>query len=44
MTAILTTVREQIRNARRIAVLSGAGISAASGIPTFRDALSGLWA
>jgi len=25
-------------------VLSGAGISAASGIPTFRDALTGLWA
>ncbi|PBJ83532.1 NAD-dependent deacylase [Lysobacteraceae bacterium NML93-0399] len=28
----------------RIVVLSGAGISAASGIPTFRDALTGLWA
>lgn len=44
MTAILTKVRDQIRNAHRIAVLSGAGISAASGIPTFRDALTGLWA
>ncbi|HZA94490.1 MAG TPA: Sir2 family NAD-dependent protein deacetylase, partial [Burkholderiaceae bacterium] len=30
--------------ARRVAVLTGAGISAESGIPTFRDASSGLWA
>lgn len=35
---------ERLREARRIAVLTGAGISAESGIPTFRDALSGLWA
>lgn len=28
----------------RIVVLSGAGLSAESGIPTFRDALTGLWA
>ncbi|MCD9027088.1 NAD-dependent protein deacylase [Luteimonas sp. BDR2-5] len=28
----------------RIAVLSGAGLSADSGIPTFRDAPAGLWA
>jgi NAD-dependent deacetylase len=27
-----------------VAVLTGAGISAESGIPTFRDALTGLWA
>jgi NAD-dependent deacetylase len=33
-----------VRSARRIAVLSGAGMSAESGIPTFRDALTGLWA
>jgi NAD-dependent deacetylase len=33
-----------LRNARRIAVLTGAGISAESGIPTFRDAQTGLWA
>ena len=31
-----------IRNARRITVLSGAGMSAESNIPTFRDA-GGLW-
>jgi NAD-dependent deacetylase len=34
----------RLREARRVAVLTGAGISAESGIPTFRDALTGLWA
>lgn len=29
--------------ARRVAVLTGAGISAESGIPTFREAQTGLW-
>src|ERR1051325_3991857 len=33
-----------LRAARRVAVLTGAGISAESGIPTFRDAMTGLWA
>jgi NAD-dependent deacetylase len=28
----------------RLTVLTGAGVSAESGIPTFRDALTGLWA
>jgi NAD-dependent deacetylase len=32
-----------LRRARHVAVLTGAGISAESGIPTFRDAQSGLW-
>ena len=32
-----------LRSARHIAVLTGAGVSAESGIPTFRDALTGLW-
>lgn len=32
-----------VRAARRIVVLTGAGMSAESGIPTFRDALTGLW-
>lgn len=36
-------VRE-IADAGRIAVLTGAGISAESGVPTFRDAQTGLWA
>jgi NAD-dependent deacetylase len=35
---------ERLGSARRVAVLTGAGISAESGIPTFRDALTGLWA
>jgi NAD-dependent deacetylase len=35
---------EQIRSAERVAVLTGAGISAESGLPTFRDSLTGLWA
>ena len=30
--------------ARHIAVLTGAGVSAESGVPTFRDAQTGLWA
>ncbi len=35
---------QKLRAARRVVALTGAGISAASGIPTFRDAQSGLWA
>ncbi|HAV62471.1 MAG TPA: NAD-dependent protein deacylase [Verrucomicrobiales bacterium] len=34
---------DRLRIARRVAVLTGAGISAESGVPTFRDALAGLW-
>lgn len=33
-----------LRRAQRVAVLTGAGISAESGIPTFREAQTGLWA
>jgi NAD-dependent deacetylase len=33
-----------IRGAQRVVVLTGAGVSAESGIPTFRDAMDGLWA
>ncbi len=33
-----------LRNARHVAVLTGAGISAESGVPTFRDSQTGLWA
>ncbi|PTR22851.1 NAD-dependent deacetylase [Rhodococcus sp. OK519] len=32
------------RAARRVVVFSGAGMSAESGVPTFRDAQTGLWA
>lgn len=42
------TTREQVRGwvqaAGRLALLSGAGMSAESGVPTFRDAQTGLWA
>jgi len=37
-------VRTWLQGARHIAVLTGAGISAESGVPTFRDAQTGLWA
>lgn len=40
----MDTVRGWIRNARHIAVMTGAGMSAESGVPTFRDAQTGLWA
>jgi len=33
-----------IRDSQNITVLTGAGVSRESGIPTFRDALDGLWA
>lgn len=33
-----------LRAARSITVLTGAGVSAESGIPTFRDSQTGLWA
>lgn len=39
----LQQVRERIAEAASICVLTGAGMSAESGIPTFRDALTGLW-
>ena len=35
---------EVLRDAHRVAALTGSGISAESGVPTFRDAQTGLWA
>jgi len=32
-----------LRSCRHLAVLTGAGVSAESGIPTFREALTGVW-
>lgn len=32
-----------LKKARRVAVLTGAGVSKESGVPTYRDALTGLW-
>src|SRR5437763_11075739 len=40
--AALTRAAEVLRGARRVCVLSGAGVSAESGVPTFR-ASDGLW-
>ncbi len=40
----LTIAARALRAAEYVCVLTGAGISAESGIPTFRDALSGHWA
>jgi NAD-dependent deacetylase len=42
--ALLAQAVEALARARHVCVLTGAGISAESGIPTFRDALTGLWA
>lgn len=35
---------ELLRNASRLVIFTGAGVSAESGIPTFRDKQTGLWA
>jgi NAD-dependent deacetylase len=42
--AFPTLLVERLRDAKRVAVLTGAGISAESGVPTFREAQTGLWA
>ena len=38
------TLIDALRGAERVVAFTGAGVSAESGIPTFRDALTGLWA
>jgi len=43
MTTIPPDLIEMLRTAQRIAVLTGSGVSAESGVPTFRDAQTGLW-
>ena len=43
MTGEIARARDLLDHATSVAVLTGAGISAESGIPTFRDALTGLW-
>src|SRR5258706_13586494 len=35
---------ERLLSAKSVVVLTGAGVSAESGVPTFRDAQTGLWA
>ena len=43
-TSIPADLVARLRQAQRVAVLTGAGISAESGVPTFRQAQTGLWA
>jgi NAD-dependent deacetylase len=38
----IETLADRLRRAKRVTVLTGAGVSAASGVPTFRGA-GGLW-
>ena len=40
----LERARQVVARASRVVVFTGAGMSAESGVPTFRDALTGLWA
>lgn len=44
MNSSLHAAREILSSARRVVCLTGAGASAESGVPTFRDARTGLWA
>ncbi|HRF95257.1 MAG TPA: NAD-dependent deacylase [Aggregatilineales bacterium] len=37
-------VASLIKNAKSLVILTGAGVSKESGVPTFRDAMEGLWA
>jgi NAD-dependent protein deacetylase/lipoamidase len=41
--ALSATLLRRLRAARRVMVLTGAGISAESGLATFRDAQTGSW-
>lgn len=40
---LLTTAARLLVNAHNVVVFTGAGVSAESGVGTFRDALTGLW-
>lgn len=40
----IETVAAKLKAAKNVVVATGAGVSKESGIPTFRDALTGLWA
>ena len=44
MTEIPPSLIEALRAATRVLFFTGAGVSAESGLPTFRDAQTGLWA
>ncbi|WP_081015057.1 SIR2 family NAD-dependent protein deacylase [Pseudomonas fluorescens] len=40
----ISNIAMLLQQAKHVVVFTGAGVSAESGIPTFRDALTGLWA
>ncbi len=42
--AIPNDLVDALREAEHVVVMTGAGASAESGVPTFRDAMTGLWA
>jgi len=42
--AVPAALQAALANARQVCVLTGAGVSAESGVPTFREAGTGLWA
>ena len=44
MTEIPASLVDALRAAERVLFFTGAGVSAESGLPTFRDAQTGLWA
>ncbi len=44
MMTIPAALIHQLKTARHVVVLTGAGTSAESGVPTFREAQTGLWA
>lgn len=44
MIAIPDSLIEALKKAKRVTALTGAGVSSESGVPTFRDAQTGLWA
>lgn len=41
--SIPNSLVDTLRTARQVTVLTGAGVSAESGVPTFREAQTGLW-
>lgn len=43
MNQAIDAMLEPLREARSVVVFSGAGLSADSGVPTFRDGATGLW-
>lgn len=42
--ALIPDLLDRLVTARQVLVLTGAGMSAESGVPTFRDAQTGMWA